>query len=218
MITMKKNLCSALLFSSAKNWVLVGILTLCSTNIAYAQYEEGQSTIQPRIGMTFSNLTGGDKMKVDPTLGMEYEYYVNDRFSLAAGVLFTNQGTKYDFYDEKNRNQTAKINIYYGALPITANYYLLRGLAVKAGIQPAFRVKANLKMDGANIDFDSFVDTVFEGENNTMNKFDLSIPVGLSYEFFRVTLDARYNIGVTNLIKGDNIHQKVLVVTLGYKF
>lgn len=132
--------------------------------------------------------------------------------------MFTNQGAKYEFLDEKSQEQSSKINIYYGALPITANYYLLPGLAVKAGIQPAFRVKANIKMDGASVDIDRVVDLLFEGENNTMNKFDLSIPVGLSYELYRVTLDARYNIGVTNLIKGDKVHQKVFVVTLGYKF
>lgn len=200
------------------NWALVAMLTLCSTMSAYAQYEEGQSTLQPRIGVTLSNLTGGDKMKVAPTVGIEYEHYVSDRFSLAAGVLFTNQGAKYEFFDEKNQEQSATINIFYGTLPLTANYYLLPGLAVKAGLQPAFRVKANVKMDGATVDFDKFVDLIFEGQNNTMNKFDLSIPVGLSYELYRVTLDARYNIGVTNLIKGDNIHQKVFVVTLGYKF
>ena len=200
------------------NLALVAILALCSTMSAYAQYEEGMSTIQPRIGLTLSNLSGDGKMKVDPTFGVEYEYYVNDNFSFAAGLLFTNQGAKYEFLDEKNQEQSSKINIYYGALPITANYYLLPGLAVKAGIQPAFRVKANIKMDGANVDFDRVVDTIFEGENNTMNKFDLSVPVGLSYEFYRVTLDARYNIGVTNLIKGDKVHQKVFIVTLGYKF
>ena len=202
----------------SKLWVLGAILTLCSTKSAYAQYDEGQSTIQPRIGLTFSNLTDGGKMKMNPTFGVEYEYYVNDRFSLAAGALFTNQGAKYEFFDEKNVKQNSKISIYYGALPITANYYLLPGLAVKAGVQPALRVKANIEVDGDKVDLDKFVDFIFEGENNVMNKFDLSIPIGLSYEFMRVTLDARYNIGVTNLIKGDNIHQKVFVVTVGFKF
>ena len=199
-------------------WMLAAILTFCGTINAQSQYEEGQSTIQPRVGMTFSNLTDGDKMKLNLTYGLEYEYYVTDRFSLAGGVLFTNQGAKYDIFDEKNQKQDSQVNIYYGALPITANYYLLPGLAVKAGIQPAFRVKANIKVDGKKVDFDKFVDYMFEGDDNTMNKFDLSIPVGLSYEFMRVTLDARYNIGITNLIKGDNIHQQVIAVTLGYKF
>ena len=200
-----------------KNCVLVAILTLCSTMSAYAQHEEGESTIQPRIGVSFSNLTDG-KMKINPTFGVEYEYYVTDQFGLAVGLLFTNQGAKYDFLDDANVKTKSNINIFYGALPITANYYLLPGLAIKAGIQPAFRVKAKIEVDGEKVDFDNFVDYLFAGRGNVMNKFDISIPIGLSYEFKRVVLDARYNIGVTNLIKGDSVHQKVFIVTLGYKF
>ena len=52
------------------NWALVAILALCSTMSAYAQYEEGLSTIQPRVGMTLSNLSGDGKMIVNPTFGV----------------------------------------------------------------------------------------------------------------------------------------------------
>ena len=36
------------------------------------------------------------------------------------------------------------------------------------------------------------------------NTFDLSIPVGLSYEYKNFVLDGRYNFGVTNVAKGVN--------------
>ena len=60
---------------------------------------------------------------------------------------------------------------------------------------------------------------LFPGEDVKMNTFDFSIPVGFSYEFNRITVDARYNIGLTKLISGsDNaIHNKVFAITLGYK-
>jgi hypothetical protein len=53
-----------------------------------------------------------------------------------------------------------------------------------------------------------------------MPKFELEIPVGLSYEYNGITLDARYNFGLTKLITGidDAIYQRMIVVTLGYKF
>jgi len=53
-----------------------------------------------------------------------------------------------------------------------------------------------------------------------MNTFDLSFPIGLSFEYNRVTIDARYNIGVTKLLTGTNdaVHNKVFAITLGYKF
>ena len=50
------------------------------------------------------------------------------------------------------------------------------------------------------------------------NTFDLSIPVGLSYEYKNFVLDGRYNFGVTNISKNGNPKNSVFQFTLGYKF
>lgn len=192
---------------------------MVTTIAAQAQHDEGDITIQPRVGLSYSNITDGDKWKLNIAYGVEFEYYLAEQFSLAGGVLFTNQGCKYDVYSDINKvtGEGIKLNLYYGTLPITANYYILPGLALKAGIQPAFRVKANVVQGSEKLDFDKMV-AAFYGNDVKMNKFDLSIPVGLSYEFKGVTLDARYNIGLTKLTSdGDNLYNKVFVVTLGYK-
>ena len=196
------------------------LMAMMVTTIAVqAQHEEGDITIQPRVGISYSNITDGDKWKLNIAYGVEFEYYLAEQFSLAGGVLFTNQGCKYDVYSDDNKvtDETIKLNLYYGTLPITANYYILPGLALKAGIQPAFRVKANVVQGSEKLDFDKMV-AAFYGNDVKMNKFDLSIPVGLSYEFKGITLDARYNFGLTKLTSdGDNLYNKVFVVTLGYK-
>lgn len=183
----------------------------------HAQHEEGKTSIQPRVGVTFSDLTGEDdtKMKVSLTYGIEMEYYVSDNFSLAGGFLYTNQGTKFSSSDDK-------LNNFYFAVPLTANYYVLPGLAIKAGLQPAYRVKTNMKVDGKTIDLDRTVDylsTYYQDNDIKISKFDLSIPVGLSYEFANITLDARYNFGLTKLFLNvdDNTRNRMIVVTLGYK-
>jgi opacity protein-like surface antigen len=183
----------------------------------HAQHEEGETSIQPRVGVTFSDLTGEDdtKMKVSLTYGIEMEYYVSDNFSLAGGFLYTNQGTKFSSSDDK-------LNNFYFAVPLTANYYVLPGFAIKAGLQPAYRVKTNMKVDGKTIDLDRTVDylsTYYQDNDIKISKFDLSIPVGLSYEFANITLDARYNFGLTKLFLNvdDNTRNRMIVVTLGYK-
>lgn len=196
------------------------LMAMMVTTIAVqAQHEEGDITIQPRVGISYSNITDGNKWKLNIAYGVEFEYYLAEQFSLAGGVLFTNQGCKYDVYSDDNKvtDETIKLNLYYGTLPITANYYILPGLALKAGIQPAFRVKANVVQGSEKLDFDKMV-AAFYGNDVKMNKLDLSIPVGLSYEFKGITLDARYNFGLTKLTSdGDNLYNKVFVVTLGYK-
>lgn len=197
------------------------LLAMLTASIAVkAQYEEGDILIQPRVGITISNITDGDKSKINVTYGVEFERFFTDQFSLAAGVLFTNQGCKYEIFDADNSNKDTKLNLYYGALPITANYYVLPGLALKAGIQPAFRVKANMMYGDEKMDFDKMMAMLYPGNDVKMNTFDFSIPVGFSYEFNRITLDARYNFGLTKLISGsdDAIHNKVFAITLGYKF
>ena len=190
---------------------------------AQAQYEEGDITIQPKVGMTISNITDGDKSKINLTYGVEFERFFTDQFSASLGVMFTNQGCKYDIYSADgagNVSDDLKLDIYYGTLPIMANYYVLPGFALKAGIQPAFRVKARIEQNGNKIDLDNAIDAMYDGNDNKLNTFDLSIPVGLSYEYAHITVDARYNFGVTKLISNADkgIYNKVFIMTLGYKF
>ena len=156
--------------------------------------------------------------------GVEFERFFTDQFSASLGVMFTNQGCKYKVYTDYGdigvESYPIKLDIYYGTLPIMANYYVLPGLALKAGIQPAFRVKARVEQDGTKIDLDRAIDAMYDGNDNKLRTFDLSIPVGFSYEFKGITFDARYNIGVTKLISDtdEGIYHKVFIMTLGYKF
>jgi hypothetical protein len=203
--------------------LLLFVALMTVTVSAQAQHEQGDVTIQPRVGFTISNITDGDKSKLNLAYGVDFERFFADQFSASLGVMFTNQGCKYDIYSATgagNVSDEMKLDIYYGTLPIMANYYVLPGLALKAGIQPAFRVKAKIKYKGEKVDFDNYIDTMFPGEGNKLNTFDLSIPVGLSYEFKGITADVRYNFGVTKMISNTDkgIYNKVFMVTLGYKF
>lgn len=209
--------------------LLLLVALMAVTLSAQAQHEQGDITIQPRVGFTISNITDGDKSKLNLAYGVDFERFFTDQFSLSLGLMFTNQGCKYDIYYDitfdgstngSSSNTTTKLNVYYGGLPIMANYYVLPGLAIKAGVQPAFRVKAKIERGDTKLDLDNMIDMLFAGEGNKLNTFDLSIPVGLSYEFKGITADIRYNFGVTKLISNTDkgIYNKVFMVTLGYKF
>ena len=207
-----------------KNLLLL-LALMAVTMTVQAQHEEGDITIQPRVGVTFSNITGDDffsddtKMKINLTYGFEAEYYFTNQMSVAAGLLFTNQGYKFDYYDASNSKYTATFDYYYAAVPITLNYYLVEGLAVKAGIQPSFRVKTKLKTDDKKMDLDEALDFLFGNQEVTIKKFDLSIPVGFSYEYNKIVFDARYNFGLIKLFKGIDVSSRnsLITLTLGYK-
>ena len=212
-----------------KNFFLF-LAMMAVTMTVQAQHEEGNITIQPRIGVTLSTISGDDllsddaKMKVNLTYGFEVEYYFTDKLSIAGGLLFTNQGYKYDYYEgvEPGVNftkKTASFDNYYATVPITFNYYLVEGLAIKAGVQPSFRVKTKLKADDRKMDLDEALNFIFGDQEVTLNKFDLSIPVGFSYEYNKIVFDARYNFGLIKLFKGidNSSRNRVISLTLGYK-
>ena len=100
-----------------------------------------------------------------------------------------------------------KYNLDYINIPILAQYYPAKGFAIKAGIQPAFNVRHKASYDGET--------ATIEG----IKSFNFSIPVGLSYEYEHFVLDARYNIGVTKLVKdADQGRNSTISITIGYKF
>ena len=74
-------------------------------------------------------------------------------------------------------------------------------------------------MEGYNISSD-----IDEDMKDNCKKFDLSIPMGVSYQFkVPVTVDLRYNLGVTKVNKESVSGEKdcknnVVQLTVGYKF
>lgn len=116
--------------------------------------------------------------------------------------MYSQQGNNSMVYNLQPANGNMyryKFKMDYLNIPILANYYLFKGLAVKAGIQPGFKIHDNIS-------------------SSMTHSFDLSIPVGLSYEYKNVCLDARYNYGLTNFQKGYDQKNSVFQITLGYKF
>ncbi len=99
-------------------------------------------------------------------------------------------------------------------IPILANVYVAPGLALKAGIQPAFNVSSKVSVDGVT------VITINMHQRKHSSLLTSLVPVGLSYEYMNVCLDARYNIGVTKVLhdSDDAGCNSVFQITLGYKF
>ncbi len=186
-----------------KKIFLMAVLVLSSVAM-YAQHAVGSLNIQPRVGMNIANMTKSDgaDSRIGLVAGAELEYQISDIFSLSGGVLYSQQGYK---WSEDGFSATTKLD--YINIPILANVYVVKNLAVKVGIQPGFNV--NTSVPG---------EETFGDELDGAKTFDFSIPVGLSYEFSNVVLDARYNFGVTKVFDGSDSCNSVFQIALGYKF
>ena len=55
---------------------------------------------------------------------------------------------------------------------------------------------------------------------DNMKRIDVSVPVGISYEYRNVLLDARYNLGLLKINKDEysTFKNKVFSFTVGYIF
>jgi hypothetical protein len=171
-----------------KKIILSAAIMLASVG-AYAQHAVGSINLQPKIGVNIANVT--ETKDTDPRVGLaaglEAEYQVSDIFSLSAGAIYSMQGTKRD-WENAGAKYTATTKLDYINVPILANVYVTKGLAVKTSSEP----------DVKSVDF--------------------SIPVGISYEYANFQLDARYNWGLTKIYKHGDDKNSVFQITLGYKF
>ena len=200
-----------------KLMILMAILTMAV--VAKAQHEEGDFMVQPKVGLNITTLSDADKSITDLHFGIEAEYMVADKFSLGLGAILSNQGAKYDYWDEFGQNKYT-VDLDYVHVPILASYYVLPGLAVKAGVQPGFKMRAKAKFDDRTIDLDELykLGSNMLGEDIKVSKFDLSIPVGISYEYKNIVLDARYNWGLIKVMNvGDAFYNRCFMLSLGYK-
>jgi len=203
---------------------IASLVMLCMS--ANAQKEVGTLTFQPKVGLNIARYT--DAEGTDPRLGLaigsELEYQIKPKFSMAAGFLYSMQGCR-ESGETGYGYATMTYKLDYINIPIVANAYVYKGLALKFGIQPGFNISSKVTVD-------------MNGSSETgplggldVKTFDLAIPVGLSYETkFGLVVDARYNIGVTKVYDAryynsytDTFEELVsrncvVQLTVGYKF
>ena len=186
--------------------IIMAVLMLASV-ATFAQRPVGSLTVQPKIGMNFATLTKADdsESRIGLVAGAELEYQLSDIFSISGGALYSQQGCEWSEDGSTRTNKLDYINI-----PILANVYVVKNLAVKVGLQPAFNV--NSKQNASK--GDASAQDALDGTKT----FDCSIPVGLSYEYKNFVIDGRYNFGLTKINKHADSKNSVFQITLGYKF
>ncbi len=188
------------------------VLMTIATQAQNTQRENGTFTLQPKVGVSIGYLTGEwvsmpeekKKLIAGIVVGVEGEYYAAKWLGISAGVNYAMQGWRFDYTD-----QSVITRLNYMNFPITGNIYILKGLALKTGVQ--FGVLLNAK---------NRVDRDDENIKDDCKKFCFSFPLGLSYESGNFVFDARYNFAVSNAIDRVNERKRsqMIQMTVGYKF
>ena len=188
--------------------LFLAVVAMMISAATFAQNEVGQLTIQPKVGVNIANIT--DVNDADPRIGLaagaEFEYGLTDNIGLSAGVLYSMQGVKTIIVDDDCTSKLDYLNV-----PILANFYVAKGFAVKLGVQPGFKLSSKAKFKGSGGSKEVEVE-------DGVKSVDLSIPVGVSYQYQNIVFDARYNWGVTNIVEDSDSKHSVFQITVGYKF
>ena len=200
--------------------ILLSLVALTAVTVSSVSAQAPQGwTFGPKVGMTISNYSGVDDTKalVGFTAGGFVEYGLNNEWlGLSLDVLYAGQGGQ--FKDRPSYPITdRKVTADYLNVPVLANFYLIRGLAVKTGLQPGFLLGAKYhSTEGgvkSDVDYKDYV-----------KSFALALPLGLSYSFdFGLIVDARVNFPLTKTAnRGDIIFKNTsnisAVIAVGWRF
>ena len=221
----------------AKRIALMAIM-LVAVLCAKAQYEPGKWAILIKGGHGASHLTNMERIplsdsNLDPqfisssVFGMDVEYQVSKQLGLSVGLNRSWQGSGWEEFTDANniKYKDPQIKLEYINVPLLANFYVYKGLALKTGLELGYLIDADacVRTESSLDGRDLTVKTTIDMEKDC-KKFDLSVPVGISYEFKRHwVLDARYNIGLTKVNKEHVFGEKdnkngMFIFTFGYKF
>ena len=216
---------------------------------AMAQPKVGTVSVLPRVGVALANLPG-DKIEVGATndmtynsrykaglmVGVDVDWQFMPNLSATIGAQYVQQGAKYgnDGYKVQVTEGVYKgtgysdwsTQLHYLNVPLMLNAYLGTGFAVKAGVQIGFPLSGKMKyieqqytMTKDDVKYEK-PEHVKYNLNSTLTKVNFAIPVGVSYEFSNVIIDARYNIGLTQFqdIEGfDSSKNRVFTFSVAYR-
>ncbi len=200
-----------------KNFIaLAALLFSVSVN---AQKAAGSWSLQPKAGINIATMTNDDDAKIRTGLvvGAELDYQATPQFSISAGALYSQQGS-----EAKVQGVSGTLKMDYVNVPILVNCHVANGLALKAGIQPGFLINDKVEVSSNGVSAEVGLKESYRaaGVDADISSLDFAIPLGISYEFSNVVLEARYNLSLTNAITvlGESTKHSVFQLTLGYKF
>jgi opacity protein-like surface antigen len=179
-----------------KHFFLICSLALMMHSTSNAQFLK----FGVKAGANFASLDGDDVSGLDTYTSFHFgaivEFKILENFSVQPEVLYSSQGAKVneDAFDDINYN--------YITVPTLAKFYLIsEKLSLEAGPQFSFLVNDNLPDQ-------------FESKS-----FDFAAVGGLGFQFTEnFFAQARYVAGLTDTTSDAEIKNRVIQVSLGYRF
>lgn len=205
------------------------VFLLLTTAVVKAQ-NISKWSVNLRTGFNLADMVGDDadneKSGIGFVIGTEAEWNLNKWISLYGGLQYVRLNGKCDIiynipddnYDFKYGDE--KYMREYIQVPILFGFHPVNGLTLKAGIQPGWRIGSKISAQYERSNAQEYHTwRRYMGINAQTRQFAFDIPVGASYEYHNIILDARYHFALNKYFKEDvEMRNSYLTITLGYKF
>jgi hypothetical protein len=186
---------------------LIGLMTsILITGIASAQHGNapaGHVSLGIKGGVNVYNVHNDDNTKYDPRTGIHFgllgHIHFNSQFAFQPEIVYSAQGATLD-------NGNTKFNFDYVNIPLLFQYMFDNGFRLQAGPQVGLLISAKAKNDNNTTDIKS-----------DLKPIDFGVSIGASYVVPSTGfgIDARYNLGLSNINKESAVNSTNRGVQLG---
>jgi len=184
---------------------LIGLMTaILITGVASAQHGNapaGNVNLGIKGGANVYNVNNNNDTRYDSKTGFHFglfgHIHIDNQFAIQPEILYSAQGAK---------NGDTKYNLDYVNVPVLLQYMFDNGFRIQAGPQLGFLISAKSKN---NNDITNIKDNY--------KPIDFGASIGASYVVPSTGfgVDARYNIGLSNINKDDTVNSTNRGVQLG---
>lgn len=173
-----------------RKYLAVLVVLVATSSSVFAQ----EVNIGIKGGLNSYTIGGDDTDDIDGKLGYNVgllgHIHLSERFGLQPEIMYSTQGAK-----ASDGNGDVKISLDYINVPVLFQYMYDNGFRIQAGPQVGFLTSAKAKADGVTVDLDESFNTI---------DFGLSLGASYVHPASGFGVDARYNLGLSNINEDDS--------------
>ena len=145
-------------------------------------------------GLNASSLNSANNSDMQTKIGfnaglLAHIHSLHSSWAIQPEIYYSDEGAK------SKANNNAKVNLGFINVPVLIQYMFDNGFRIEAGPQLNLLMSAKQKAENSTTDI-----------KKQLNTADFSIPVGVGYLLSSgFGFDARYNFGISNIYKNDNV-------------
>jgi hypothetical protein len=193
---------------------MAGILMTTGKAVAQEQQTTSESSMAPKFGIKAGvNLTNmyvddvsDENMKVGLNAGFFAKLPVARGFSIQPELLYSSKGAKEEYDNFIEGEGEYRFNLNYVELPVLAVFNVAKNFNLHLGPYVSYLAGVNIK----DLKDNGTIDEIAELDADNFNRFDYGLVGGLGIDISNFTLGARYNYGLREIGKSDNITSQLL--------